>query len=147
MDYVDYKMHIKRYSQPYDRVEDYAVRCLLYAVSSYCEYRTSSIKGELEYKWIRHYAVFLYHYATLENLCTRDDVLIDHRYADHIEFSVIKSAVGIVFDYIEGKIDIKQALTRCLTWVRCSYPLVCSSRVFGNAISDSRRWLLEKYGY
>lgn len=144
MDWVDFKIHIRKYREPYIDGYEYISKLFFNALYYYSKYRSSSIEGHSEYVYIVYHAWFLYYFAELENMLVnympeRDEI-------EDNDWGMTSEAVRSLKDYCCHNGSGESLVMSCKSWVRSYYGLVRTSRVFNPAITEAIRLLQDKHG-
>jgi len=136
MDWVDYKRLVRRYRLAYVDLYSYVVFILQGTLQSYARYMTIRRSGAEEWKAIRQYGLFLYHYAELQNLTI--DYITEQRNTDHYDWSMVENGITIARDYESGSLDDTEMMNNVANWARMWFPFIMVQDHFYEGMQDFR---------
>ena len=128
----------------YRDIYSHSVSLLAGVLIHYTNSRDLSFRGSLESDVIREYGKSLYYLALLE--IVTDNASLE-KSSGGVEWALLRDGVKILSDYHSDHISGDAVLERCSYWVKSFYPFFTFSRIFDDAMHDSRHWLIEKHGY
>jgi hypothetical protein len=89
-----------------------------------------------EWKAIRQYGLFLYHYAELQNLTS--DYITRGEKTDHYDWTFVENGITIIRDYEANSLNDTEMMNKVANWSRKWYSFVMTQDHFNEGMQDFR---------
>lgn len=142
MDYLDFRKYVVRHRSVYADLFSHVPYVLLNAIKSYARYRSMVYNCVEEWKSIRQYGIFLFHFAELQNLTVGYNTEPEDN--DWIDWSMTADAMSIVEDSKTNKCNDDKIMIRVAQWCRIWYPFFSTQKHFKESMIDFRSMMQEK---